>query len=215
MRFLCLNLSSFFYLIGHACFVCEKDVAGGDPSRETDNSCPYCRQKVMLDTLSSPILVSHVGAHILHDARLKDVKDPCGFCLRSGMLGCNIYLKTTGKTTTIDMVASQCPQLRKISLKAASHFTAKSPCTNHPIRCPLCPPKSAAIWKYNFRAHITASHCTANPELYHSLFGLEKDETILMKAVLLKVPRAGKKAIAKGTSLVISNVHSSRCAVTR
>ncbi|KJA25111.1 hypothetical protein HYPSUDRAFT_135245 [Hypholoma sublateritium FD-334 SS-4] len=69
-----------------ACFVCEKDIAGGDPSQEADNSCQYCRQKVLLDTLSNPILISHIGAHILHDPRLKDVQNPCGFCLRSGTM---------------------------------------------------------------------------------------------------------------------------------
>lgn len=201
--------------LGRACFVCERDTAGGDPSREADNSCQYCRQKILLDTLSSPVLVSHIGAHILHDTRLKDVQNPCGFCLRSGTLGCSIYLKIAGKTTTIDMATSQCPQLRKISLKTASQFTTKSPCTNYPIRCPLCPPKSAAIWKYNLRTHISTSHRTANPELYRSLFELEKEEVILMKALFLKAPRPGKKSTKNAPGLAISDAHSSRCAVTR
>lgn len=161
------------------------------------------------------MLISHAASHILHDTRLKDVENPCGFCLKSGTLGCIIYLKTSGKVTTIDMVASQCPHLRKISLKSASQFTTKSPCTNHPIQCPLCPPKSAAVWKYNLRAHISSSHRTANSDLYQTLFNVGSDEVILMKGLFLKVPRQGKKSAPKPPGLIISNAHSSRCAVTR
>ncbi|KJA13394.1 hypothetical protein HYPSUDRAFT_151636, partial [Hypholoma sublateritium FD-334 SS-4] len=68
---------------GHACFVCERDIAGGDTTREADNTCPYCRHTVPLDALNGPMLISHTGSHILHDTRLKDVESPCGFCLKS------------------------------------------------------------------------------------------------------------------------------------
>ena len=183
--------------------------------KEADNSCCYCRHTISLEALNGPMLISHTGAHILHDVRLKDVKNPCGFCLRSGTLGCIIYLKTSGKVTTIDMVASQCPHLRKISLKSASQFTMKLPCTNHPVQCPLCLPKSAAIWKYNLCAHINSSHRTANSDLYQALFNISDKEVILMKGLFLKVPRQGKKSAPKRPGLIISNAHSSRYTVTR
>jgi hypothetical protein len=66
--------------------VCERDSPDGDIRRETDSdTCAYCRtSKVSLSTLSGPVLVRHMSAHILHDIHLKDMESPCGFCLNTG-----------------------------------------------------------------------------------------------------------------------------------
>ena len=89
-------------LTGYACFLCENDDVDGDTSRETDlDSCRLCRK------VSGPALLTHMGAHILHDPRLRDDKSPCGFCLNFGSL-CVIRLVVTSKLTTIDMKATRC-----------------------------------------------------------------------------------------------------------
>jgi len=210
----CLDLNltiKILMLTGYACFLCENDDVDGDTSRETDlDSCRLCR-KVSLSKLNGPALLTHMGAHILHDPRLRDDKSPCGFCLNSGSL-CVIRLVVTSKLTTIDMKATRCSKKRKIAIKAASTFTPRSPCTNHPLVCPLCPPNSPAIWKYNLRSHIVGSHPTANPDLYKPLFELHNDELTLMKARFKIAPRKSKreKQIAP---LQVSDLHTSRMAL--
>ena len=130
-----------YHNLGRACFVCEDDsMTSVDIDLDT---CRLC-QKVKLSSLSGPALVTHMSAHVLHDPRLKDSQQPCGFCLNMGL--CTIQLQSSSKSTTIDVKTSRCPNLRKISLKAATEFRGKgSPCRNHPLPCPLCPPKSFAI----------------------------------------------------------------------
>jgi len=194
--------------------VCEKDSPDGDTSREMDtDACPYCRtSKISLSSLSGPVLVRHMSAHILHDVRLKDSENPCGFCLSTGT-ACIIYLIRGSKgTTSIDMKSSRCLQLRKISLKAAATFSHASKCSNHPLACPLCPPKSPAVWKYNLRSHIVKSHPTADVELYKTHFEITPDEGTLMKGVFQTVPRRVKKS-RDAAALPISDGHSTRMAL--
>lgn len=104
--------------------------------------------------MSGPDLLRHMGSHVLHDPQLKDANNPCGLCLSTGNQ-CTIRLIKRGKAVDkIDMRNSRCPNLKKISLASAGKFTTKSPCTNVPLRCPLCPQVSDAVWKYNLCAHI-------------------------------------------------------------
>lgn len=101
---------NIMFTIGHACFICEKDIDGGDIRGEVVlDTCRACRdRKVDLSSLSGPALVSHIGAHILHDVELKDSDMPCGFCLNESGL-CIVKLIKTSKGTTIDTKNSQCP----------------------------------------------------------------------------------------------------------
>jgi hypothetical protein len=113
-------------LTGYACFLCEDDDVDRDKSRETDlDSCRLCHQ-VSLSKFSGPTLLTHMGAHILYDPRLRDDKNPCGVCLNSRSL-CVIRLVGTSKLTTIDMKATRCSKKRKIAIKAASTFTSRLP----------------------------------------------------------------------------------------
>lgn len=81
-------------MIGAACFACEKDNAHGDPEREKSLfSCRYC-PAIDTQLLSGPDLLKHMGAHILHDPRLRDALNPCGLCL-SSTAGCSIFLSKT------------------------------------------------------------------------------------------------------------------------
>jgi len=158
------------------------------------------------------VLVRHVSAHILHDVRLKDSESPCGFCLSTGTT-CIIYLIRGSKgTMSIDMKNSRCLHLRKISLKAAATFTHTSKCSNHPLACPLCLPKSPAVWKYNLHSHIIKSHPTADVELYKTYFDISPDEITLMKGIFRTAPRRSKKS-RDATALPISDGHSTRMAL--
>ena len=130
-----------------------------------------------------------MSAHILQDVRLKDGENSYGFCLSTSTACINsiIYsLRGSKGTTSIDMKSSRCLQLRKISLKSAATFYHASKCSNHPLACPLCIPKSPAVWKYNLlRSHIVKSHPTADVELYKTHFEITPDEgTLMMKSVI-------------------------------
>ena len=46
----------------------------------------------------------------------------------------------------------------------AAKFTSRSPCTNHLLRCILCPNNALAIWKCNITSHIIADHPHTNIE---------------------------------------------------
>ena len=210
----CLDLNltiKILMLTGYACFLCENDDVNGDTSRETDlDSCHLCH-KVFLLKLNSPALLTHMGAHILHNPQLRDDKSPCGFCLNSGSL-CVIQLVVTSKLTTIDMKATWCSKEQKIAIKAALTFTPHSPCTNHPLICPLCPPNSLAIWKYNLHSHIVGSHPTTNPDLYKPLFELHNNELTLMKAQFKITPQKSKQA-KQIAPLQVLDLHTSRMAL--
>ena len=162
--------------------------------------------------MSGPKLLEHMGAHILHDSRVKDADNPCGLCLNTGSC-CIFRLVKRNKVDQVDMANSRCPNLRKIQLTSAAKYSTSSPCTNVPLRCPLCPKGSDCIWKYNLHAHILNSHSSANIDLYRNLFSFTQDEFILMKGIYLSKPRRSKKTEKGPLPLRISGGHSSRMAM--
>ncbi|KAG6905050.1 hypothetical protein DXG01_005403, partial [Tephrocybe rancida] len=196
---------------GGACFVCEKDTAGGDSRHlDDDKTCRHC-PRFSIESISGPDLIKHMSAHILHDPRYVDADCPCGLCLRND---CEFFLITRGSTTAIDMDKSRCPRLRKFNLKVAAEYSDRSPCTNHPLRCPLCPGKgSPAIWKYNLRSHIVKNHPTANPDLavYAEMYRLCLTEDLFVKGSLTAIRRVPKKR--PQATLSISEGHSTRMAL--
>lgn len=181
----------------------------GTRQHDGASTCSLC-PNFLIDTLSGPDLLKHMGAHILHDNNLRGSPSPCRFCLNSQ---CEIHLTRHGRNLTIDMQKSRCPNLRKIHLKIAESFTERQPCTNHPLKCPLC---TSIIWKYNLKTHITEAHSNANLSLYESLYRLHGSELTLMKGVFLARNRSSKNNLNKRTNLkalAISTGHSSRLAL--
>jgi hypothetical protein len=84
----------------------------------------------------------------------------------------------------------------------------RSPCSNVPLRCPLCPKADPAIWKYNLRSHLIRAHNCNDTALYKPLYVISKEESILMKAsYLVKVRHSQKK---KKPVFWISEAHSTR-----
>jgi len=176
-----------------------------------EQCCQRCPD-VLVSQMSGPKLLEHMGAHILHDLHIKDADNPCGLCLNTGSR-CVFRLIKRNKVDQIDMTNSRCPNLRKIQLTSASKYSKASPCTNVPLRCPLCPKESDCVWKYNLRAHILACHPSATIDLYQHLFAFTEDEFVLMKGIYLSKRRKSKKNEKETLPLQISEGHSSRLAM--
>ena len=193
-------------MLGQACFVCESDPVDGVSQHDGAPTCNLC-PNILIDNLSGPDLLKHMGVHILHDHKVHGRLSPCGFCLNSQ---CEIHLTRHGQTITIDMQKSHCPNLRKVRLKIVESFTERQPCTNHPLKCPLC---TLIVWKYNLQTHITNAHPNANTALYESMYRLHPSKTTLMKAVFLARTRLTKSKKTKTKALTISAEYSSRMAL--
>jgi hypothetical protein len=155
--------------------------------------------------MKGPELLRHNGGHILHDARLKDANNPCGFCLGVDST-CTVRLVKRGKVFQINTNDSTCPLRCPVKIKTASVLSNSSPCTNIPVQCPLCDKHANAIWKYNLKAHLIKVHQTPNVQLYSKLFEITEDEKVLMRGVFRTVPRSRKKKQKR--TFQVSEAHS-------
>jgi hypothetical protein len=152
--------------------------------------------------------------HILHDPSLKDAFNPCGFCLNTGGL-CSIRVtKGKGKkgALVVDPLKSRCPNVAKLSITAASKYSDTSPCTNHPLECPLCQEGADLVWKYNLPSHIQKVHPTATLEEYEYLYAVGASERAKLKTLYSAKPRHSKKK-KQVIDIKISEAHSSRRAL--
>lgn len=191
------------------CLMCEPTEDRSEAIGDGRHYCRYCSQ--CLSDLSIPKCLQHTASHILHDPRLKGYDSPCGLCTNSQ---CRVYLKKSTKTMVIDPARSTCELLgtQKFNLKDASTMSEKSPSTNHPLQCPLCHGTQAAVWKYNFRAHILQDHPSANVDLYKEKFIISEAEKTLLKGVYRTKNRKSRKRRAKDSAPrpQISEAHSAR-----
>jgi hypothetical protein len=177
---------------GSACFICENDNA----SRRSQDGivrCQYCPQ-VILSDMKGAELLRHNGGDILHDPRLKDADNPCGFCLSTDS-SCSVRLVKRGKAFRVDNhnLNTNCSLHCAIKIKSASTSMKSSPCSNVPVHCPLCDKHADAIWKYNLRAHLMKVHRTPNVDLYKNSFQISEDEHVLMRGIFRTQPRTRKK----------------------
>ncbi|KAE9387736.1 hypothetical protein BT96DRAFT_837295, partial [Gymnopus androsaceus JB14] len=197
----------FPYQTVTACFFCDKLEALSPSSQGL--FCPHCPTVRIDSEMNGPKTLQHMGAHILKDVRLKDANESCGLCLNTGGL-CKIYLvKCSRGIMAIDMKQSCCQNLKVFNIKTAAEFKTNSPCTNHPLACPLCPPEIPTVWRYNLEKHISASHCSATINLYWHLFELDPAEHTLMKRIYDAKPRT-RKSKKKLDGLKISDGHSTQ-----
>jgi hypothetical protein len=171
--------------------VCEMESNSKSHNLLGEQCCQRCPD-VLVSQMSGPKLLEHTGAHILHDPHIKDADNPCGLCLNAGS-HCVFRLIKRNKVDQINMTNSRCLNLRKIQLTSAGKYSKASPCTNVPLRCPLCPKELDCVWKYNLRAHILACHPSATIDLYQHLFAFTEDEFVLMKGIYLSKRRKSKK----------------------
>ncbi|KAK0444290.1 uncharacterized protein EV420DRAFT_1648982 [Desarmillaria tabescens] len=206
---------------GKACFVCEIEDQPQHLDLAMDMVCSSCVPSVPLDPSRAHHFLAHMGAHILKSS-VSPATEPCGLCLAPSSL-CQFYL-TKGKgaqgQTKIDYSSSRgCPNIGvtfKYGIAVASTKTA--PCSNVPLRCPLCPPNHPAIWKYMARYHFLNQHPAADLNQWKHLWEISSAEKAAMDKVWderKKVPMPrGKNKRKKDVlgPLIISEAHSSRLA---
>lgn len=193
------------------CFICEDE----DSARgviQDQHQCFRC-PSLWLSKLSPSELVTHMGMHILHDEALKNVVNPCGFCLALGSL-CLVQLKKgqfwkVGMQIDLQNTHCQHSNQVKLSLTSFAKSTSASPCTNVPILCPLCPASSEAMWKYNLEAHLKVVHPTASIAEHKELYEISKSEWVALKAAFILKPRWTAKCICDLGNINISKAHSS------
>lgn len=200
---------------GQMCFVCE-DEATPRGSIQTQHRCPLC-PTIPLTVKPPAKLVEHMAMHILHDPKVSNTENPCGFCCTAGD-ACTVRIKK-GKGRIvglqIDIVNSRCIRgnVVKISLAPAHKSASTARCTNIPLLCPLCPPGSPAIWKYNLSAHINRVHPTANGIEYQELYKIATIERGALKAQWIAPRRYNARALQDLGGVTISESHSARLAL--
>ncbi len=111
--------------------------------------------------------------------------EPCRLCLSPAPLCKFILTNRKGCTgnIAIDINASSCLNLIKISISVATKCSDASPCTNHPMHCPYCPHSSLAVWSYNFCQHLLQHHPTVSLKKHSSILTLSKLERDGMKRI--------------------------------
>ncbi len=101
-------------------------------------------------------MLQHVSGHIVRE-ELPSNSQRCGFCGKYCIIA---LVKTSGdgKNTTLGP-ASDCLYAVPLKLAWMKKFTAANPSTNHPMKCPLCPPTSIHFyWSYNMVSHVKEMH---------------------------------------------------------
>ncbi|KAI0763211.1 hypothetical protein BC629DRAFT_1651952 [Irpex lacteus] len=173
---------------GDGCFLCKVE-GESDATYQDRYRCTQCPS---LPLELGPKLLEHMGAHILCDPALVDADEPCGLCLSSGS-SCAIRLrKGPSGADIIDMDYSRCSNLYKIQLASARKSTANSPCSNTPMHCPVCPPKSNAVWRYNMARHLRTAH-KLSADSHMALHTIEDSEYDAMKLRYNATPRNNAK----------------------
>ncbi|KAI0309951.1 hypothetical protein OF83DRAFT_1071263, partial [Amylostereum chailletii] len=126
---------------------------------------------------------------------------------------CQIYLtKNKGRdgNLKLDLTKSTCSNIMKFSYGIAAKSSPSALCSNVPMPCPLCPPGSPSVWRYNLRHHLMRAHPYASLPPYQHLWTLSKLEEREMKETWKdrhKRPKVRKNK--GGANLVISEAHSS------
>jgi hypothetical protein len=174
--------------------------------------CLKCHPTITFNPSHRQRFVKHVSTHILHDKTVDRSLEPCGLCLSPAPL-CKFVL-TNGKgragNVAIDMNASSCLNLIKISISVAAKCSDASPCTNHPMQCPYCPHSSPAVWTYNFHQHLLRHHPTVSLKKHNSILTLSKLERDGMKRIWDQRHEQPKVRSKTQPHLVISETHRLR-----
>ena len=130
-------------------------------------------------------IVEHISAHILHNPSVNRSSKLCGLCLRCMPLCKIVWKKGKGQAgkLSINIEASTCLNLVRLSIAVAAVYSDSSPCTNHPIICPLCDNSEphSVVWLYNFQFHLLHRYPRASMEDYNNILVLMKLEKERMK----------------------------------
>lgn len=213
-----LQISHLLSLVDALCFLCETEDTSTSTNTGKCDMCPLCPD-VLLSGRQQNVALNHIAAHIVHDTtRVDPLANPCGFCLSTGD-ACAIYLKKSRGARggfSIDMNRSRCPRKYKLVTSVASASTTRSPSSNVPLPCPLCPNGAQAVWKYNLPHHLRRIH-KADPDRFASLWRITEQERSWLKALQQAAPRQTKRkrkqAKAAQTATCISEAHTCKMAV--
>ena len=141
------------------------------PKRTADVECQLCKKLVDPNDMRH-----HIGAHLLEDDWTQWKRDrpafPCGLCGINAAVGQHMVdpLSISECTVSINGVQArhQCKLVGgdiKYGLKKAGEVTVNGPCTNRPMKCPIC---SSTVWSYSMAAHFAnrlSSHGAMSAEL--------------------------------------------------
>jgi hypothetical protein len=114
----------------------------------------------------------HIGYHLLTDGALRPANSlPCGLCGGpssqfssdlSQAVGCAVWLK--GRSAQPE-IACKLLGRTTFSMVPAKKCAASTPCTNVPLKCPVCPSKPGVVhWKLNMIEHFKRAHGGKLPE---------------------------------------------------
>ena len=80
----------------------------------------------------------------------------CSFC-GSVDSGCQVTVVKNVPQTADEGKAGHCPRFYKFSLNAAAKTSIEKPCTERPMRCPLCV-NETYVWKFGMQHHYHKVH---------------------------------------------------------
>ncbi|EDR03397.1 uncharacterized protein LACBIDRAFT_307198 [Laccaria bicolor S238N-H82] len=185
---------------GQACFLCENEDAERHFTKK--NQCSVCTPAVFFkDKTPAHRVLKHNAAHMLFDSHLKQSDELCGLCLCPA---------------PINMKKSSCANMLGFSYSVAEESTQTAPCSNVPIRCPICPRTytTPVLWQLNLEQHMKSRHHeVVNLIPYEHLWKISEAEKVQLKASWNdrhKEKCSCKSQKAASDSLIISETHSSR-----
>jgi len=130
---------------------------------------------------------------------------PAGMCAISLKKGCGGLWGYT-----VDIKRSNCINLMRFQYVSAGTSSESAPCTNIPIICPICNPKSPVIWTYCLDSHFR-NHRELVPVDFPIKQQLSTSETEGMRTIWKNRYQIKKKQNLKNKKilpLVISNAHT-------
>ncbi|KZT31449.1 hypothetical protein SISSUDRAFT_973947, partial [Sistotremastrum suecicum HHB10207 ss-3] len=204
-------------------FVCETEGEDRDHLHGAQKQfCPYCPKAsaIPLDFTNGPAVISHMAQHLRFDPKILHDPERCGFCLRPNHLCIFFLKKPKGANSTIqidDKKSGGCLNygpfgVKRINYAAAAQSTPSSPCSNVPLKCPICPDAAPAVWKYGMKAHLKKHD--ANLAEYTHLWEISRAEEEALKILWNTRTSRRTPRTANTPSFTISEGHSSRLAIS-
>jgi hypothetical protein len=203
---------------GGACFVCD---VSNDATADLDGQadCSRCGPSVKLEWKHTQRVLEHMGSHILYDVTLNTSEEYCGLCLRLAPM-CQVYLakrRGAGGSFSVDRSKSTCPNLVRFNYKNAAQSSERSPCSNVPMICSLCPAGSPAVWTYSLHSHYRGRHRLSSVAHFPTRVELPQSEKDWMRQVWSMRFNQQRSYLSKKkkrqSALAISEAHRSRVLV--
>ncbi|KAF6745748.1 hypothetical protein DFP72DRAFT_823825 [Ephemerocybe angulata] len=203
-----------------ACFVAQTsseeltDIANANTSE-----CSACTPAVRLDLSHGQRVLEHIACHILFDETTDRTALPCGLCLLPPSKCKYFVVKGRGAKANLRIDSERsggCGRSVNFVYGIAALSTRTSPCSNVPLRCPLCSKAEPAVWRYNLELHFIDCHPTASTAEYSALWTISSDEMAAMRKIWKEIKERQRKGPKKqyrksnAPKLVISEAHSTQ-----